>query len=310
MGTMMSEKYNRAVEIAKERARAYYEGTPEVSDKEFDKLVADIRGMEAMLPEMTRADSPTQTVGAPCSLDARKVKHPTRMLSLEAFRAGEQRALCMFFGGDNLPVVEVSPKVDGCALNAVYNHGKLQCAISRGNGEYGMDVTRLADISIDGLPKKVFCKELFEVRGELFLTRAAWKELSNEWKSCPYKTARDAVQASMRLPNAKNPLIGRLSFRAYGIGLHDYADAFSDAINVRQYLLGAGIEPMPVLVRTDKQVELCASLNKLARKRASWDYETDGVVVAMAGIGLRKERGETKHAPRWACAYKWGGGAA
>lgn len=207
----------------------YYMQNPIISDAEYDELVAELRAIEAAHPELITQDSPTQKVGAPISVDFAAVEHRQRMESLDnAFSAEELQAWTQRASSE-VPVdgYLCELKIDGLAVDLVYENGRLTTAATRGDGRVGEDITlnvRTIDAVPDRLDESVRpAPELLEVRGEVFLPEDDFKELNArltaEGKQ-PFANPRNAAAGSLRQKDPRVTATRPLSMLVHGIGAH------------------------------------------------------------------------------------------
>ncbi len=293
--------------------RRYYElDDPEVSDAEYDELVAELAGIERDHPELVTAESPTQHVGgAPVGL-FQEVHHRTPMMSLDKTASFEEllawgKRMERYISGEVAFTCEL--KIDGLAMSLLYEGGQLVRAATRGNGEVGEDVTANI-VTIGAIPKQLAGSppEVLEVRGEVYMTTSAFEELNRhqaEIGARVFINPRNAAAGSLR---QKDPAItaGRdLSFCAYQLGDVVGGPAFRyhhetlDWLRELAFPVSSHVATVPNLREVD---EYCTTW---LHQRHSIDFEIDGTVVKVDDLAQRRELGATSHAPRWAIAYKF-----
>ncbi len=291
---------------------------PEISDNEFDKLMLQLKNLEAEHPTLVTPDSPTQRVGGKPREGFVKVPHSSPMLSLdntyneEELRAWEHRVHELSGRNDVDYVCEL--KLDGMSLALVYEEGKLVRGITRGDGSIGEDVTlnvrtvRSVPLSIpkDKL-KKAGIPADFEVRGELLMPLAAFKKMNDEREAkglSLFANPRNATAGTVRQLESKVTAERRLDYFSYLL-LKDgrtYFDRHSDALNALE-AAGFKVNQNRKLVHTIDAV--WSFIGQWEGKRDSLPYEIDGIVVKVDRIALQEELGFTGKAPRWAIAYKY-----
>ena len=285
---------------------------PEISDAEYDALVRELVELEEKFPELITPDSPTQRVGAPPSSLFPPIQHRTRMWSLEnAFNFEElvawgsrvERAL----GSAADFFCEV--KVDGTAVNLVYEDGRLVNGATRGDGSFGEDITSNIR-TIGSIPLKLRGNKippLLEVRGEVYMPVEAFGKLNEELGANSqrlFANPRNAAAGSLRQKDPKLTAQRNLAMVCHGVGLvegrrfkrHSEQMEFVRELGLRVL---ADPEPLPDL---EQVYEYCG---RQERNRHEFEYEVDGVVVKVDDLGHREELGYTSKSPRWAIAYKF-----
>ncbi len=285
---------------------------PEISDAEYDDLVRELSQLEAAHPELVTDDSPTQTVGAaPSSLFA-SLKHPTPMWSLDnAFSLEELVAwgkrVERILGSAADFYCEL--KVDGLAVNLVYEKGQLSTAATRGDGRTGEDITPNVR-TIVSVPKTLAGADLpdfLEARGEIFMPGKAFEELNESLVAAgirPFANARNSAAGSLR---QKDPSV--TAGRQLGLFSHTVGSVsgrrFRKHSEQMQYLIDMGL---PVMDHNRAFTELPAAYEfclHWENHRHDLEFEIDGVVVKVDDLAAREELGYTSKSPRWAIAYKF-----
>src|SRR5579863_1421487 len=291
---------------------------PEISDAEFDKLMRQLKDLEAEHPELLTADSPTQRVGGKPREGFVKVAHSSPMLSLdntyseEELRAWECRVHELSGRKEIDYVCEL--KLDGMSLALIYEDGKLVRGITRGDGSVGEDVTlnvrtvRSVPLSIpkDKL-KKAGIPADFEVRGELLMPTAAFKKVNEERerKGLPtFANPRNFTAGTVRQLDANVTAERRMDFFPY-ILLDDGRTYFDRHSKTLDALGAAGFKVNPNRKLVHGIDEAWAFIQQWEAKRDSLPYEIDGIVIKVDRTGLQDELGFTGKAPRWAIAYKY-----
>jgi DNA ligase (NAD+) len=291
----------------------YVENDPEISDFEFDQLVAELRGIEEEHPDLITPDSPTQRVGEQPVEDFPSATHRLPMISLdnaysfEELREFHHRVL-KGIGRESLDYV-VELKIDGSSVSIVYENGRLNRGVTRGDGTRGDIVT--ANIrTIRSVPLTLpdrFALPYLEVRGEVYISRRKFAEINEAQEASGGKlfaNPRNAAAGSLRLKDPRLTAGRRLDTFIYGL----MAEGKPPAVDHWQTLnllkeLGFKVNPCKQLCRSIEEVEdFCREWEE---KRDSLDYEIDGVVVKVNDFGLREELGATSKFPRWAIAVKF-----
>jgi len=291
---------------------------PEISDAEFDQLMARLKKLEAESPELITPDSPTQRVGGKPREGFAKVRHSSPMLSLdntyseEELRAWERRVHELSGHKDVEYMCEL--KLDGMSLSLRYTDGQLERGITRGDGTTGEDVTlnvrtvRSVPLSIaaDRL-KKAGVPPDVEVRGELLMPLAAFKKLNEEREERGLPTfanPRNFAAGTVRQLEPSITASRRMDFFAYMLlrkGRPNLA---------RQSATMDALEQLGYKVNTHRRLvknmeEVWAFIAEWEEKRESLPYEIDGIVIKVDRVALQEEIGYTGKAPRWAIAYKY-----
>jgi len=295
--------------------RAYHaEDAPEISDAEYDALKRRNAQIEARFPDLKRADSPSEQVGAAPSETFSKVRHEKPMLSLgnafdDADVADFVRSVRVWLGlgGDAPLAFTVEPKIDGLSLSLLYEAGRLIRAATRGDGETGEDVTANAR-TIDDIPERLTgAPGRLEVRGEVYMSHADFAALNARQAAAGAKTfanPRNAAAGSLRQLDAKVTAARPLRFFAYAWGVHSepLADTQSAAI---ARLAGMGLATNPLTRRHETLEGMLAQYREIETERAGLGYDIDGVVYKVDDLALQARLGYRSTTPRWAIAHKF-----
>ncbi|MGN6610449.1 MAG: NAD-dependent DNA ligase LigA [Angustibacter sp.] len=308
-----------AEQIEGHRFAYYVREAPTISDGEFDALLRELEQLEDAHPGLRTPDSPSQVVGGTFSTDFTAVDHLERMLSLDnVFSVEELRAWCDRVVRDAGAAGAVEwlceLKIDGLAIDLVYERGRLVRAATRGDGRTGEDVT-LNVRTVRGVPSQLEgddVPELVEVRGEVFFPTADFAELNAslvEAGKAPFANPRNAASGSLRQKDPKvtasRPLrlivhgIGaRRGFEQHGIELATQSQAYE--------LLARWGLPVSPRTRVVSDVdEVLAYVAHHGEHRHDVEHEIDGVVVKVDALAVQRRLGSTSRAPRWAIAYKY-----
>jgi DNA ligase (NAD+) len=305
----------RAAELARdldEHAYRYYVlDSPTVSDAEYDLLVRELTALEERHPSLRTPDSPTQKVSGGYSTLFTPVAHPERMLSLDnVFDADELRAWEARATRD----VEVDAwlcelKIDGLAVDLVYEGGYLTRAATRGDGRTGEDITPNVR-TLAAVPTRLrgaAAPELLEVRGEVFFPTAAFADLNAglvEAGKAPFANPRNAAAGSLRQKDPRVTAGRPLSMTVHGLGARRGFDPPSQSeAYARMAELGLPVSThYEVVAGVD---EVWAYVQRWGEHRHDVVHEIDGVVVKVDAIALQRRLGATSKAPRWAVAFKY-----
>jgi DNA ligase (NAD+) len=298
---------------------AYYvRDAPVVSDAEYDALMKELEALEAEHPGLRTPDSPTQLVGGSYSTDFEPVDHLERMLSLdnvfslEELRAWAERVERDAGGDPQHPLRYLCElKIDGLAINLLYERGRLVRAATRGDGRTGEDVT-LNVRTIEGVPHvlssgDVDVPERVEVRGEIFFPVAGFTELNAalvEAGKAPFANPRNAAAGSLRQKDPRVTASRPLRLLVHGLGARTGFDVGSQS--EAYALLSAWGLPVAESARVvDSVGEVEAFVAHYGEHRHVQVHEIDGVVVKVDDVALQRRLGSTSRAPRWAIAYKY-----
>jgi len=298
-------------ELTEHNYRYYVLDAPTIPDDEYDRLLRELQQLEETLGEPVPADSPTQTVGAPPSTSFTPRRHGEPMLSLaNVFDADGlrdfDRRVSQALGGVPFSYV-TEPKIDGLAINLSYQHGRLQFAATRGDGETGEDVTANAR-SITDIPWRLRgdVPETLEVRGEVYMSRSAFAALNaaqQEKGERGFANPRNAAAGSMRQVNPSVTAARPLRFFAYGAGSGGMSLADSQqGLLERLRLLGFPVQDYEV--QPDVEAVLSAYKRLLAGRNAL-DYDIDGMVCKVNELAWQQRLGALARSPRWAIACKF-----
>jgi len=284
---------------------------PEITDAEYDALMRQLQAMEAEHPELLTADSPSQRVGGKPREGFIKVRHSSRMLSLDnalneaELRDFDRRVRELLGGAKYRYVTEL--KLDGLSMAAHYREGKFADAITRGDGTIGEDVTENAK-TIRSLPLRVKGRlSAFEVRGETVMSRRAFERLNADREEkglSRFANPRNAAAGSLRLLEPQLTADRRLEYYTYFL-LAEGRAAFESHWSALEELRRLGFKVNPhskVCHSIDEVVALC---NAWESKREELPYEIDGVVIKVDSVEQQGQLGFTAKAPRWAIAYKY-----
>jgi DNA ligase (NAD+) len=287
---------------------------PEISDAEFDRLMNELKALEAQYPDLITPDSPTQRVGATPVSELAEVVHARPMLSLDNAFDDEDviafdRRVRERLEGIEIVEYAAEPKLDGLAVSFRYESGRLVQAATRGDGMRGEDVThsvrtiKSVPIELRGSPPK-----LLEVRGEVFMPIAGFKAMNQRALERGEKTfvnPRNAAAGSIRQLDPRLAASRPLEVFFYGLGeVQDWKlpPTHSEALlQLREW--GLRISPLLEVV---KGAQGCLDYyRRMGAQRASLPYEIDGVVYKVNSFAHQRELGFVARAPRWAIAHKF-----
>ncbi len=295
--------------------------SPEVSDAEYDALMADLRGLEEEHPELITPDSPTQRVGAAPLEAFGAVEHPVPLLSLANVFSSEEllawhRRISNLVPGREMDFV-CELKMDGLAVALTYTDGHLTTAATRGDGYRGEDITQnLRTIKSIPLTVPKDAPRKFEVRGEVYLSRSGFEKLNKERaeEGQPlFANPRNAAAGSLRQLDSRVTAKRPLDICIYGLG---YAEEEGGGVaanramppthwDTMEYLksLGFKISPHNAYVPDINHAEKYC--RRWVEERENLEFEADGIVIKVNSLELQRVLGTVGHDPRWAVAYKF-----
>jgi len=292
---------------------------PEISDAEYDRLFRQLLDLEAEHPELVTPDSPTQKVGAKLQETFSPVNHRLSMLSLEnSFNDQDIRdfdaRIKRFLKDDSAIEYTVEPKIDGLAVELVYENGTLTVASTRGDGNVGENVTQniktILTVPLTLTQPKDFIPipDLLEVRGEVYMETGRFEKLNQkrQTKGLPaFANPRNAAAGSLRQLDHKVTAKRPLDMFCYGIG------TISDQGFETHRELMLAIQRWGLRVNRP-HIRLCSSIDELIESchhfeetREQFPYEIDGAVIKVNQLDLQARLGQKSRSPRWAFAYKF-----
>ncbi len=298
--------------------RLYYQSdAPEISDSEYDKLFRELTALEEQHPELVTPDSPTQRVGGAPVARFRTITHGIPMLSLEnAFNEDEIRAKLDTRIKKELGLADSAvmsymcePKMDGLAVELVYEQGLLAVASTRGDGVTGEDVTQNIR-TIRSLPLRLTGEGVparLEIRGEVFLPLDAFQKINQareENGEPPFANPRNAAAGSLRQLDPRITARRPLSIYCYAPGRVEGA-SFSSQHDFLQTVSRWGIPVNPMTRHVNGVDGAVAYYHEMNGMRESLLYEIDGTVIKVDSFQLQQELGDKSRAPLWAIACKF-----
>jgi DNA ligase (NAD+) len=291
----------------------YDQAKPEISDREFDKLLGELKKIEEVYPELITPDSPTQRVGGQPIEGFVTVRHRRPMLSIDntysadELREFDKRIRKLIPAEPITYVVEL--KIDGVAISLSYEKGALTVGATRGDGEQGDDVTHNLK-TIHGLPLRLRGDDppaLFEVRGEVYMERAELARLNRERKERGedlYANPRNLTAGTLKLLDPRLCAKRKLRLFTYELGAAEGIEVKTHLESlqlIRKY--GFPVNPHTKSFESiDTVIEYCHSW---ADKRNDLPYDTDGMVIKVNDLAQRKKMGTTSKSPRWVVAFKF-----
>ena len=323
--TSMSEEerqlvdhYHQLIQEVDDARAAYYDrDAPVLSDAEYDKLYRELEDFEAKYPQYRSADSPTTQVGGAASEAFAPVEHLQQMTSLDDVfsleeLAGWETRMANDTGRSDLDML-TEVKIDGLAVNLLYENGVLSRAATRGDGWVGEDVT--ANVrTISCIPHRLegLVPARVEIRGEVYFPTKDFESLNAERVrvgEAPFVNARNAAAGSLRQKDPKKTAERPLAMLAHGIGFVEAGDSgFTEPDTLSGWFdclknWGMPVSPHTKLLRGREAIE--KRIGELGAQRHSLEHEIDGVVVKVNDRAIQASLGTTSRAPRWAAAYKF-----
>ena len=293
----------------------YVADRPSLSDAEYDTLYHELQALEAAHPQLITPDSPTQRVGGQPAEGFEPVEHLVPMRSLDNamstddLREFEARLLRLLPEQRFTYVVE--PKIDGLGVALLYTRGVLARGATRGDGRIGENITQNLR-AIKSIPLRLRGPltnlERLEVRGEVYMPRAAFAQLNQQLEEEgqePFANPRNAAAGSLRLLDPKLSARRPLDIFLYTLGYAEPAHPYLTHWDAMQGLQQAGLKINPRTARCANLNEVIAYCQDLEEHRHELDYDADGVVVKVDSFRLQAELGATAHHPRWAIAFKF-----
>ncbi len=303
-----SKEYKEAVKKLKEWADAYYiDDNPIVTDEIYDKLYHEVKEYEKKHPNEIDYTSPTQRVGAPLKEGFKKASHLSPMWSMEdVFNKDELKEWINRVNKIiSIDKYYIEPKFDGASLNLIYDNGKLQKAITRGDGKVGEDVTNNAK-AINSIRLEIKHKNLIEIRGEVLMSFDEFERINKERLkegSEPFANPRNAAAGSLRQLDPNIVAKRNLIFIPWGVGVNNLE--FKYLHEVMDYIYNLGFKKPPIRKVSTQIKDIEEVYKELINLRTKLDIMLDGMVVKVDDLEKQKILGYTNKAPRWQVAYKF-----
>ncbi|MHB8532426.1 MAG: NAD-dependent DNA ligase LigA [Solirubrobacteraceae bacterium] len=296
--------------------RYYVLDDPEIGDDAYDRLLDELRAVEAEHPALATPDSPTQRVGGEPVGRLEKVEHLEPMLSLGNVRSEQELRVWVERMRNHLAregfetprfgfVVE--PKIDGLAISLLYRDGVLERGATRGNGEIGEDVTHNLR-TIGAIPLRIEdAPPLVEVRGEVYMSLkdfTALNERRAEAGESTFMNPRNSAAGTIRQLDPADAAKRPLSIWCYAIGVTEGL-SFSAHSQALQWLREHGFRVNDGIAQLSGEDEVVAQCIAWERRRGELDFEIDGAVVKLDDLALQRRLGTVGRDPRWAVAWKF-----
>jgi DNA ligase (NAD+) len=309
MKSLSLKEYKEKITLIQKLNKAYYhKDKPLVSDAEYDKIKKDILDFEKKNPDIVDINSPSEKVGFAPSEKFSKVKHLVPMLSLDnAFTKDDVEDFLkkirnyLNFEKDTPIELTAEPKIDGISASLIYKNNKIIRGLSRGDGEYGEDITENL-LTIKDIPQVLHSENIdkeFEIRGEVYIGKKDFEKIKND-----FANPRNAAGGSLRQKDSKKTALIPLKFFAHSIGDID-EKKFKTHINFLNFCKKIGFKINPLTKTFSSADELIKSYLHVEEIRASLDYDIDGIVYKVNDLTLQKRLGSLSSSPRWAIAHKF-----
>lgn len=312
---MSNEARHRITELTQEirdhQFKYYVLDAPTITDAQFDKLLKELEALESKHPELLEPDSPTLGVGGGFATTFTQHDHIEKMMSLD--NVFDEDELNTWF--DRVEKESPSPqylcelKVDGLAINLLFENGQLVRGLTRGNGVTGEDVT-LNVKTIKGLPHTLSGKKVptqIEVRGEVFFPVAAFNQLNEELEEAGkalFANPRNSAAGSLRQKDPRITATRPLSVVVHGVGANDGL-VFKNQSDAYAELKKLGLPTSTRFKVCGTRAEVIEFIAFYNEHRHDVEHEIDGVVIKVDSIAEQRKLGFTSRAPKWAIAYKY-----
>jgi len=330
----MSKSLQKQIEALRRKIRRqdhlyYVLNAPEISDREYDELFAELKKLEKEYPELITADSPTQRVAGKPLENFQTVRHSVPMLSMdntysaEELRQFDQRVRKTL--KNQQPRYIVESKIDGVAMSLRYEKGELVLGATRGDGTSGDDITantrtiqsvplRLEKMRKTASKETLFggdvsdVPEVLEVRGEVFMPNSEFSRINKQREETGeqlFANPRNATAGSLKLLDSQKTANRKLRFLAYATGEVRPADFSKGHAETLKKLKNLSLPISPNYEKAENIEEVIEICNRWEEKRNTLDYQIDGMVVKVDSFEQQRQLGQTSRAPRWCIAYKF-----
>ncbi len=310
------EKITKLRNIIRHHDRKYFvKSKPEISDREYDRLYRELKGLEKRFPELITPDSPTQRISEKPLEGFRHVRHAVPMLSMDNTYSHEElrdfdKRVRKNLGKEKYEYA-VEFKVDGVSVSIAYEDGIFVQGATRGNGQVGDDIS-LNLKTIKSIPLKLSSREakvpgLLEVRGEVFMAKRWFTKLNKEREKKGeelFANPRNASAGSLKLLDSRITAQRHLDIFVWGIGQYKGVD-FKNHDKTVEYLAKLGLRVIPHVKRCKDIGEVIRFCAQWQKKKEDLDCNIDGMVVKVNSLEQQKKLGRTAKSPRWMIAYKF-----
>ena len=298
----------------------YVEAKPEVTDREYDRLMRELIDLEKTFPGLVSPDSPSRRVGGEPVKEFRTIEHKVPMLSLDNTYSKDDLAdfdgrVKKGLGGEPFSYF-VEEKIDGVSVALVYRDGILELGATRGDGRYGDDITENIK-TIGSVPLRIPAPgssyggpvpSLIEVRGEAYLSKKQFEKINREKERAGeelFANPRNACAGSLKLLDPKLVAARKLDAFVHGLARFEGETKPQGQSGAMELLRALGFRTIPEAKKCKDLGEVFGVIDAVENKRAGLPYEIDGVVVKVDLFEDQKALGMTSKSPRWMIAYKY-----
>jgi DNA ligase (NAD+) len=319
--TEVAKKINKLRNELERHNRLYYlEAKPEITDREYDRMMRELIDLEQAFPEYQSPDSPSRRVGGAPLEKFRTIEHKVPMLSLdntysreelEEFATRVQKGLgggpCDYF---------VEEKIDGVSIALVYEDGLLKLGATRGDGRYGDDITENIK-TLGSIPLRIPAlgasyegpvPKLLEVRGEAYISKNQFEKINQEKEKSGdelFANPRNACAGSLKLLDPKLVARRKLDAFIHGLARYEGQNKPASQSEAMAFLKDLGFKVIPDAKKCKNMGEVFSVVDSIEAKRSKLPYEIDGVVAKVDRFEDQQTLGMTSKSPRWMIAYKY-----
>ncbi len=309
----LKDAYKRAQELRElieyHNDRYYNQDDPEIEDFEYDALTRELKQLEKEYPQIISEDSPTQRVGGTAQAKFSPVEHAVKMESLQDVFDKEE--VISFVKGikEQYPDARfvVEQKIDGLSVSLEYRNGEFVRGSTRGNGVVGEDVTENLR-TIEDIPDVIIgAPEFLEVRGEVYMPRSVFEKLNKQQEETGgklFKNPRNAAAGSLRQKDSEITKARKLSIFVFNIQQAEGIEFESHKASL-DWLSERGFPVSPRRDLFGTAEEVMAEIDAIGEERTGLEYDTDGAVVKVDSLAMRRKIGSTSKTPKWAVAFKY-----
>jgi len=307
-------------ELERHNRLYYLEAKPEISDREYDRLMRELIDLEQAFPELAAPDSPSRRVGGAPLKAFKTIEHKVPMLSLDNTYSRKEleefdKRVGKGLGGEPFSYF-VEEKVDGVSIALVYEDGLLKLGATRGDGRYGDDITENIK-TLGSVPLRIPAPgsvwtgpvpKLLEVRGEAYISKDQFEKINREKEKNGeelFANPRNACAGSLKLLDPKLVARRKLDALIHGLARHEGKDKPESQSEAMAFLKELGFKVIPDAQKCKNMAEVFGVVDEIEKKRDRLQYEIDGVVVKIDRFEDQKALGMTSKSPRWMIAYKY-----
>lgn len=287
----------------------YNQDEPEIEDFEYDALTRELKQLEKEFPQLVSEDSPTQRVGGTAQGKFSPVEHAVKMESLQD--VFDKAEVVSFVNGvkEQFPQAQfvVEQKIDGLSVSLEYRNGEFVRGSTRGNGIVGEDVTENLRVIADIPDVIIGAPEFLEVRGEVYMPRSAFEKLNEQQAAIGgklFKNPRNAAAGSLRQKDSEITRSRNLSIFIFNVQQAEGIEFESHKATL-DWLSDRGFPVSPRRNLSSDIDGVLAEIGAIGEERTVLEYDTDGAVVKVDSLAMRKTIGSTSKTPKWAVAFKF-----